>query len=167
LFRRWRIHCNSGHQTRSTGRANTYPIPRSVWMMRGATGSVSSLRRSRRTRTSMLWSKTSSCARVACRVCHPATAPLEARHPRHRNCFPGSASLRCCLPRCSPHPPHRSRADACCTVSHRAAIAPPNPSRNPQRLPQTPDPSCATDAAHNCAFDYHQRIAIPPLPPDE
>jgi hypothetical protein len=21
--------------------------------------------------------------------------------------------------------------------------------------------------AHNCAFDYHQRIAIPPLPPDE
>jgi hypothetical protein len=53
------------------------------------------------------------------RVCHPATAPLEARHPRHRNCFPGLASLRCCLPRCSPHPPHRSRADACCTVSHR------------------------------------------------
>ena len=36
-------------QIRSTGTANTYPIPRSVWMTRGALGSCSSLRRRRRT----------------------------------------------------------------------------------------------------------------------
>jgi hypothetical protein len=54
-----------------------------------------------------------------------------------------------------------------CTVSHGAVIAPPIPSQNLQRLPQTPDPSGETDVAHNCAFDCHERIAIRPLPPDE
>jgi hypothetical protein len=85
---------------------------------------------------------------------HP-TAPFEARHPRHRNRFPNTLSLRCCLPRGSPHPPHRRRADALRTVSHGAAIAPPTPSRNLQRLPQAPDPSDGTDAAHNRAFDCY------------
>jgi hypothetical protein len=90
---------------------------------------------------------------------HHPTAPFEARHPRHRNRFPNTVSLRCCLPRGSLHPPHRGRADALCTVSHGAAIAPPTPSRNLQRLPQTPDPSDETDAAHNCAFDCYPRTA--------
>ena len=41
------------------------------------------------------------------------------------------------------------------------------PSRNLQRLPHTPDPSSETDAAHNYAFDYNQRIVIRALPPGE
>jgi hypothetical protein len=56
-------------QTRSTGTANTYPTPRSVWMTRGVLGSRSSLRRRRRICTSMLRSKTSSCTRVDCSRC--------------------------------------------------------------------------------------------------
>ena len=64
-------------------------------------------------------------------------------------------------------PPHRERADAGRTVNDGAAIAPETHSRNLQRLPQTSQTSAETDAAHNCAFDYHQRIAIRPLPPDE
>jgi hypothetical protein len=71
------------------------------------------------------------------------------------------------LPRSTPHPPHRGRADARCTVNHGAAIAPPNPSRNLQRLPQTTDPSGEADATHNCVFCYHEKIAVRPLPDDE
>jgi hypothetical protein len=58
-----------GCQTRSTGTANTHPMPRCVWMTRGTLGSRSSLRRRRRICTSMLRSKTSSCTRVACSRC--------------------------------------------------------------------------------------------------
>ena len=56
-------------QNRSTGRANTYPTPRSVWMICGALGSCSSLRRGGEFWTSILQSKTSSWTRVACRRC--------------------------------------------------------------------------------------------------
>ena len=53
-------------QVRCTGTANRYPALRSVRMMRGASGRGSSLRRRRRTCTSMLRSETPSCRCVAC-----------------------------------------------------------------------------------------------------
>ena len=50
-------------------------------------------------------------------------------------------------------------------MNHGAAIAPPNPSRNLQRLPQATNPSGEADAAHNDAFDYCEKIPIRPIPP--
>ena len=40
---------NAVVQNRSTGSEKTYPMPRSLWIMRGAFGSISNLRRSRKT----------------------------------------------------------------------------------------------------------------------
>jgi hypothetical protein len=61
------------------------------------------------------------------RLALPYCRSIRARKSRKdRSRFPGSTSLRGCLPRCSPHPPHRGRADARCTVSYGAAIAAPN-----------------------------------------
>jgi hypothetical protein len=38
LVCKWHSSFDDRHQTRSTGTANTYPTPRSVWMTRGALG---------------------------------------------------------------------------------------------------------------------------------
>jgi hypothetical protein len=124
-------------QTRSTGTANTYPTPRSVWMTRGALGSRSSLRRRRRICTSMLRSKTSSWTRVACSRCSRLSGRCGAsRKAINRAYSPlvnvtaapaGSVSSRVLQSSCQPQnrkrPRSGSRAGAARPISNRRNTA--------------------------------------------
>ena len=114
-------------QTRSTGTANTYPTPRSVWMTRGALGSRSSLRRRRRICTSMLRSKTSSCTRVACSRCSRLSGRCGASRKASNNAYSPlvkvtgapSGSVSCRVFRSSCQPENRKRPRSDCAPERR------------------------------------------------